>query len=163
MKHFIILLFATSIIISCRNKKIETKSVDTLAIDSLKMPSVALAFDPIGSISVKQNTALAEDINFFIISNETELDSLFDRSGANLQPDFIINYTIAIVPKHSSIEVERVELTDGHIDVFVKASESASASKPTAYFYAIERRSAVPYIDFYVNTKMTISLMLPIQ
>jgi hypothetical protein len=172
MKYLFFLFVVVIFLSSCRNKKLETTVVDSVATDTTSQTAaVQLAFSPIENYFLKNTVQLPDSVNFLIIANQSEFDSLFGvaKTATNeiTAPDFIINHTIAITTSptniKTTIELEKVELGESTINVFAKIvrGEKESATSTPAKVYAIEKRDGVTGMDFYLNGKVVKSLMLP--
>jgi hypothetical protein len=170
MRNLFLLIAATSLIFSCNSKKTETITQDTLKVDTVaKVEMPQLAFSPIENYSIKKNVPLTDSVNFMLINSQREFDRIFTE-GANASPiDFIINYTVAIACPSTdittSIDIEKVELGENTINVFAKVTrgEKGKTTSIPARAFAIEKRDGYVSMDFYLNEKMAISLMLGVQ
>lgn len=173
MKNLFYLLIAFALLSACRNRKIETTSdtVSVAADSTTQVAPVQLAFSPIDNYFLKNTVKLPDTVNFLIINGQAEFDELFGaaKTATNTitPPDFIINHTIAIACQptdiQTMIEVEKVELRESTIKVFAhitRGQKQSSVSTPSRVF-AVEKRDGVTGMDFYLDNKMVISLMLP--
>lgn len=167
MKYVLPALVITVIVITgCRNKKIENETIqDSVATtaDTTTAKAAALAFSPIETFTLKKDAVLPDSLNFLVLAGADEFNNLFE--GAGTAPDFVINYTIAIVRQSAggaSLEVNRVELKESTLSVFAVYTDSDPTRKSSeAKIYAIERRDGVISIDFYVNGKPASKMMMP--
>jgi hypothetical protein len=172
MKPFLLLLLVLTFSFSCRNKKIETANTDSVAADTTATQPVAaqLAFSPIDTYVLKSSIKAPDSVTFLILADQSELDRLVSVDKTTPEsgnPDFIINHTIAIVcpstNANTNIEVENVELGESTINVFSKIieGEKGNALSTPVRLFAIEKRDGVTGMDFYLNGKKSVSLMLP--
>lgn len=172
MKVLPFAIAVAALFMSCTNKKMETQNnSDSVFADTLQLPnSITLAFSPLENYALKSNLQLPDSVNFLLIANTAMLDSLLTKTNMNEieNPDFVINYNVAIATSPSAlskrIEIERVELSESKISVFVVINESKAGSIATPVrVFAIERRSAVSEMDFYLMGRKVKSLMLPVN
>lgn len=163
-------LFLGLLTIACSPKKQETTTMpaDSLGVDTVLATTPAapiLAFDALSGFTVKKGFETPDSVNYLMISSQEALDLAFTWDKNTSEPDFIINYVLAVAckptPLATTIILEKVETGESSINVFLNITrgEASAVTTPSAIF-AIERREGYPVMQFYVNGKKDKSLVL---
>jgi len=175
MKKIIQLFIVLVLAGSCNPKKTETTGVaDSLTMDSSVLatqpaPS-ALAFSPISGFFVNNKFTFKDSVNYFLLASQEELKEKFDTDKKSatevVNPDFIINYVVAVAcaPTQNlvTIVMDKVEVVDKEINVYLNIQYGAKQdflARPSRIF-AIERRDGMIDIQFWVNGKKDQAVML---
>lgn len=175
MKQIFCLILAVAVLISCSPKKTESTEVaDSLKMDSVmqadKPAPAALAFSLMPGYTAKNTVALADTVNFILLTNQEDIDKNFvmDKTAANpiINPDFIINYVVGVVclpsQQATTITLDKVEVGESAVNVYVniKRGEKQSIASKPAQIFAFEKRDGVGTVQFYVNGKIDKSFFL---
>ena len=161
MKYLNSLFIAITLLIaSCSSKKSESTSTtaDSVAVADNPAPS-SLAFSPLPGYTVKNIPDLPDSVNYFLLGSQQELEEKFSASKDASPPDFLINYTLAVVYQPTefitSLQMEHVEASDTSINVYLTlkyGEKQSQRTAPTALF-AIEKRDGYSRMQFYINEK----------
>lgn len=171
MKTHILLLALSLPFLSCSTKKAETTSApaDSVVVDSVLATTPAsamLAYSPIEGFSANNKLELPDSVNYFLLSNEEELNLRFGRDQTIATPDFIINYVVGVVGQPSkqtaTIAIDKVRTGDSSLDVYltITRGETGKVQQTPSALFAIERREGYPVIQFYVNGKKDKALVV---
>ncbi len=171
MKTLLLFLALTLAFWSCSTKKAETTTTpaDSLVADSALATTPAsamLAYSPIEGFSANKKLELPDSINYFLLSNEEELNQKFGRDKTTATPDFIINYVVAVACRPSkqttTISIDKVQTGDSSLDVYLTITRGETGKTPQtpSALFAIERREGYPVMQFYVNGKKDKALVV---
>lgn len=156
---------------SCSTKKTETTTApaDSVVVDSVLATTPApamLAYSPIEGFSANKRLELADSVNYFLLSNEEELNQRFGHDQTTATPDFIINYVVGVIGQPSkqttTIAIDKVQTGDSSLDVYltITRGENGKVQQTPSALFAIERREGYPVMQFYVNGKKDKALVV---
>jgi len=175
MKRNSLLVFALLMVGACGTpaKKETAESTDSLSLvtELADHPaSPTLAFAPMPGFAVRNTVGMQDSVNFMLINSQADLDRdfVYEKSLSQelIQPDFIINQVIAVVCLPSlyqtTLGLEKVEIADGAINVYVTMVRGVKENIPTkaAQVFAIERRDGFTTMQFYINGVKSTALLL---
>ena len=138
---------------------------DTLS----KTPSTESAFIPLPDYSLKRNIKMPDSINYFVLSNQAQFDSLFaPNETANNKmadnkievPDFTRNIVVAVMypatPAKTDIRLLKSTLENGSLELrfSVDRGENQSFTSTPLYLVSIPRVSGEKEVKFLVNDKL---------
>lgn len=173
MKATLYSLAVLTLLIRCSAPKQEQTEV----LDSANMktelavteaPSL-LAFAPIDGYSVTNTLGMKDSVNFVLLNSQADLDKDFVYNNGiakSASPDFVINHIVAVAAlpdfRQTTISMEKVEIANGEINVYVTVSRGKKDAIPSkaAQLFAIERRDGFTTMQFWVNGLKSTALIL---
>jgi hypothetical protein len=121
-------------------------------------------FIPLPDYSVKKNIKMPDTINYFVLSNQAQFDSLFapQKTADNKMevPDFTRNVVVAVMyaatPVKTDIRLLKSTLNEGSLELrfSVDRGENLSFTSTPLYLISIPRVSGEKEVKFFVNDKL---------
>ena len=166
-KYLLFFLIASA---GCHGPKTETQSsTDSVTINTVQadMPAPAeLAFEEMKGFTLENKVTFKDSVNYFLISSQDDLASKFTAASDAMQPDYLINYVVAVAcsptQNLTTIVMDRAEVNGSTIEVYLtinRGEEQKFVSKPSNIF-SIEKRDGIVSIVFFVNEVRNGELLL---
>ncbi len=122
------------------------------------------AFIPLPDYSVKKNIKMPDTINFFVLSNQAQFDSLFaPKETADVTkevPDFTRNIVVAVMYAATSAKTDirllKSTLNEASLELrfSVDRGENQSFSSTPLDLISIQRVSGEKEVKFFVNDQL---------
>jgi len=162
---FLLIVFA-----ACNNTNKDSTQAATDSVPSYDdtvnkpLPPEQAAFIPLPDYSLKKSIKMPDTINFFVLSNEAQFDSLFaPKETADTKkevPDFTRNIVVAVMyaatPAKTDIRLLKSTLEEASLELrfSVDRGENQSFSSIPLYLISVQRVSGEKEVKFFVNDKL---------
>lgn len=174
-RQTILLAFLLLVSAACNNTNNEDAQAAAdsaaLANDTMNKPPVPepAAFIPLPDYAVKKNIRMPDTINFFVLSNQAQFDSLFapketaDNKMADNKietPDFTRNIVVAVMyaptAEKTDIRLLKSTLEEASLELrfSVDRGENQSFISPPLYLISVPRVSGEKEVKFFVNEQL---------
>jgi len=148
-----------------------TDSIATNPDTLTKTISAESEFIQLPDYSLKENIKMPDSINYFVLSNQAQFDSLFvPRKTADNKikfPDFTRNIVVAVMyaatPAKTDIRLLKSTLNEGSLELRfnVDRGENQSVTSTPLYLISIPRVSGEKEVKFFVNDQWVKTSPLP--